>query len=257
MMKKLYLLGLTALLALALAACNDNEDETTENDSDNNNNENNTAQHDPEQEPQQEFEGNIKVDEDETVAKVNGKEIKGKDFNMIAQQFELMAQQQGQDTSDEEVAEQLEKQVLDSVVNQELLKQDIKSKGYKAPKEDIDARLEEIKSMYEDEDQFKSEFLEAQGMTEEEVVEQTALSIQFEQYMDKEIGEVEISDEDIEAFYNKYKEQSEGQEGAGEMPPLEEVRPQIEQSLQKQEQDRKLAEVVEKLKEDSDVEILI
>ena len=65
----------------------------------------------------------------------------------------------------------------------------------------------------------------------------------------------EITDEEIQKTYDQYAEQ--GKSTGQEIPKLEEVKPQIEQSLQQQKQQEKLAQQVEELKKNAKIDIKI
>ena len=84
---------------------------------------------------------------------------------------------------------------------------------------------------------------------------QIADDIKLKQYVEKEVPVGEITDEEIQKTYDQYAEQ--GKSTGQEAPKLEEVKPQIEQSLQQQKQQEKLVQQVEELKKNAKIDIKI
>src|SRR5690625_6648270 len=79
--------------------------------------------------------------------------------------------------------EQLKDQTIESLINQELLKQDVEEKGEKVPEEEIDEQIEEMKS--QGEEQYEA-LLEQNGLTEETLRDEVAFMLKFEKYAEAE-----------------------------------------------------------------------
>jgi len=77
----------------------------------------------------------------------------------------------------------------------------------------------------------------------------TAENIQYMKYMAKEIPVKEVTDEEIQAYYDQSAKQ--GDAGGQKLPKLEEVKPQIKQ------QQKQLTKLVEELKKNAKVDIKI
>ncbi|PLR69064.1 MULTISPECIES: SurA N-terminal domain-containing protein [Bacillaceae] len=255
-MKKMMFTLITGLMAVVLAACGGNEESKEAKNED----KAKTAETDQQKEQQKKMEEMQKkleeqqVDEKKTVAIVNDKEIVGSDYNSVLQSTQGQMQQMGQDPSSKEAAEQVKKQTIDSLVGQTLLLQEADKKGYKASDEDIKKQLDETKKQFKTEKEFESA-LKKSGMDMKTLETQIADDIKFRQYVEKEIPADKVTDEEIQKAYDQYAEQ--GKTTGQEVPKLEEVKPQIEQSLQQQKQQEKLAQQVEELKKNAKIEIKI
>ncbi|MFZ7942595.1 SurA N-terminal domain-containing protein [Neobacillus sp. 19] len=251
-MKKMMLTLLTGLMVVAIAACGGNE-ESKDAKKDNKAKTEQTDQQKQMDEIQKKLKAQ-QIDEKKTVAIVNDKEILGSDYNNALASIQGQMQQMGQDPTSKEAAEQVKNQTIESLVGQTLLLQDIDKKGYKVSEADINKQLDEIKKQFKTEKEFEAA-LKKSGMNMKTLQTQIANDIKVKQYVEKEVPAGEITDEEIQKTYDQYAEQ--GKSTGQEVPKLEEVKPQIEQSLQQQKQQEKLAQQVEKLKKNAKIEIKI
>jgi hypothetical protein len=255
-MKKMMLTLITGLMAIVLAACGGNE-ESKEGEYDD---KANTAETDQQKEQQKQMEEMQKkleaqqVDETKTVAIVNDKEILGSYYNSTLASAQGQMQQMGQDPTSKEAAEQVKKQTINSLVGQTLLLQEADKKGYKVSEADIKKQLDETKKQFKTEKEFEAA-LKKSGMDMKILETQIADDIKLKQYVEKEVPVGEITDEEIQKTYDQYVEQ--GKSTGQEAPKLEEVKPQIEQSLQQQKQQKKLVQQVEELKKNAKIDIKI
>ncbi|MEM5016770.1 SurA N-terminal domain-containing protein [Metabacillus indicus] len=255
-MKKIMFSLITGLMAVVLAACGGNEESKEAKTED----KAKTAETDQQKEQQKQMEEMQKklekqqVDEKKTVALVNDEKILGKDYNSVLQATQGQMQQMGQDPTSKEAAEQVKKQTLDSLVGQTLLMQEAEKKGYKASDEDVKKQLDETKKQFKTEKEFEAA-LKKSGMDMKTLESQIADDIKFRQYIEKEVPAGEISDEEIQKTYDQYAEQSKA--AKQEVPKLEEVKPQIEQSLKQQKQQELLAQKVEELKKNAKIDLKI
>jgi len=255
-MKKMMLTLITGLMAIILAACGGNE-ESKEAEYDD---KANTAETDQQKEQQKQMEEMQKkleaqqVDEKKTVAIVNDKEILGSYYNSTLASAQGQMQQMGQDPTSKEAAEQVKKQTINSLVGQTLLLQEADKKGYKVSEADIKKQLDETKKQFKTKKEFEAA-LKKSGMDMKILETQIADDIKLKQYVEKEVPVGEITDEEIQKTYDQYAEQ--GKSTGQEAPKLEEVKPQIEQSLQQQKQQEKLVQQVEELKKNAKIDIKI
>ncbi|WP_409274864.1 SurA N-terminal domain-containing protein [Neobacillus sp. SCS-31] len=255
-MKKLMYTLMTGLLAVVLAACGGNEEGKDAKNDDKAKQEETDYQKE-QQKKMEEMQKKLKaqqIDEKITVAIVNDKEILGSDYNNALASVQGQMQQMGQDPTSKEAAELVKNQTIDSLVVQTLLLQDLDKKSYKASEEDVKKQLDELKKQFKTEKEFE-DAVEQSGMDMKTLETKIADDIKLKQYFDKEMPAGKITDEEIQKTYDQFAEQS---KGAGqEVPKLEEVKPQIEQSLQQQKQQEKLAQHVEKLKKNAKIDIKI
>ncbi|KZE37699.1 peptidylprolyl isomerase [Bhargavaea cecembensis] len=251
-MKKMMTLFMNGFLAVVLAACGGNE----ESDGANNEDKAMTAEADQQKqmEDMQKKLEEQQIDEEKTVAIVNDEEIMGSQYNNALASSQGQMQQMGQDPTSKEAAEQIKTQTIDSLVGQTLLLQEADQKGYQASESDINEKLDEVKGQFKTEEEFEAALKES-GMDMKSLKAQVAQDIQLQQYVEKEVPAGEVSDEEIQTTYDQYAEQ--GKAANQEVPKLEEMKPQIEQSLQQQKQQEQLVQQVEKLKENAEIDIKI
>ncbi|WP_010280909.1 SurA N-terminal domain-containing protein [Bacillus timonensis] len=251
-MKKIMFIFVTGLMAVVLAACGGNEDNKVADNSNKANTEENEQQKAMD-DMQKKLEAQ-QIDEKKTVAIVNDTKILGIDYNGTLASIQGQMQQMGQDPTSKEAAEQVKNQTIENLVGQTLLLQEANKKSYKASEADINKKLEELKKRFKTEKEFESA-LKKSGMDMKTLQTQIADGIKLNQYIEKEVPAGEITDEEIQKAYDQYAEQ--GKTTGQEIPKLEEVKPQIEQSLQQQKRQEKLTQHVEELKKNAKIEIKI
>lgn len=253
-MKKLIYLFLLVLLSVVLAACGSNDEGKNAEKEDKEQTAEADGQDQQQVEEMQKKMDEQKLDEDETVAVVNDQEILGREYNSVLGSSQMMYQQMGQDPTAEDVAEQIREQTLDSLVGQTLLLQEADKKGYKASDEEVKKQLEEMKKQFKDDKEFETAMKQA-GMDVNSLEDEIANNIKYTKYIDGEITIDEVTDAEIQKFYDDYASQG-GAEGQ-EPPKLEEVKPQIKQQLEQQKQQEKLVQHVEELKKNAKIDIKV
>jgi peptidyl-prolyl cis-trans isomerase SurA len=130
-------------------------------------------------------------------ATVNGRAITYADLD---KQYKRQFPQQPEGaTPDQVLFQKLE--LLRAMIDEEILLQRAEKLGLLARDEDVEARLNEIKAPYTQEEFQKQ--LDAQGMTLEELKSQIRRSLSIEKLLNKEIGnQIVITDKDVADFYN-------------------------------------------------------
>ncbi len=252
MMKKVMFTLITGLMVVVLAACGGKE-ESTEAKNDDKAKTAETEQQKQMEEMQKKLEAQ-QVDEKKTVAIVNDKKILGSDYNSALASTQGQMQQMGLDPTAKDHAENVKKQTIDSIVGNTLLLQEADKKNYKVSEADVTKQLDEIKKQFQTEKDFEAA-LKNLGMDRKTLETQIADDMKLKQYVKEEVPAVELTDEEIQKTYNQFVEQ--GKSTGQEVPKLEEVKPQIEQSLQQQKQQEKLAQQVEELKKHAKIDIKI
>ncbi|MDQ0221384.1 SurA N-terminal domain-containing protein [Peribacillus cavernae] len=195
-----------------------------------------------------------KVDDKETVAIVNDKKLMGRDYNMALSSLQMQMQQMGQDPTSKEAAKQVKEQTINNLVGQTLILQEADKKGYQASEEEVEKQVAKMKEQFKDDKKLEAALKQA-DLDMETLKIQTAENVQYTKYIEKEIPVEEVSDKEIQAYYDQMVQQ--GSAGGQEIPKLEEVKPQIMQQLVQQKQQEKLAQQVEKLKKNAEVDIKI
>jgi len=130
-------------------------------------------------------------------ATVNGRAITYADLD---KQYKRQFPQQPEGaTPDQVLFQKLE--LLRAMIDEEILLQRAEKLGLLARDEDVEARLNEIKAPYTQEEFQKQ--LDAQSMTLEELKSQIRRSLSIEKLLNKEIGnQIVITDKDVADFYN-------------------------------------------------------
>ncbi|MFC4408861.1 SurA N-terminal domain-containing protein [Chungangia koreensis] len=242
-MKKMIFTIITGLMAVVLVACGGNEEsKKAENDD-----QATTAESDQQKKLEAQH-----VDENETVAIVNDQKILGSEYNSALAYIQGQMQQMGQNPTSKDAAEQVKKHTIDNLIGQTLLLQQADS--YTASEAEINKQLDEMKKQFKSEEEFQVA-LKQSGMNMKTLETEIANDIKLNQYIEKEVPVGEITDEEIQEMYNQFAEQ--GKSSGQEVPKLEELKPQIKQSLQQQKQQEGLAQQVEELKKNAKIDIKI
>lgn len=242
MIKKMKVAFAPFLLLLTLGACSDNEEadenaepETTEEAS------SKTAP----------AESSLELPaHEEVVVVVDGEEILGNVYNSVARQLETTLASQGHAASDE-TAEMMKEQALSVLVGNKVILNDAEEKGLQADEKLVKERLEDLKGQFESEEAM-DEALEQTGFTLEDMEGQLREQLVYEQYVAEEIEADEVTDAEIKETYDGFVETSEE-----EVPPLEEMEPNIRQSLEQEKTQDAVFTRIEKLKKSAKVEVKI
>ncbi|CQR46382.1 Chaperone SurA [Paraliobacillus sp. PM-2] len=237
MLKKIGSFLLVSMLFTILVACSDSGEERDEST-------NRTSDSTTEEVTVSEDEI---VGEDMVVAVVNGEKLTGEKYNTVYTQTKTLLSEQGQDVDDQAF---IKERALNALVSQEVLSQDAEENGINITDKEIDDYIAEAKAQFDSEELFEQE-LEKLNYTIESFREQVAMQLEQKAYVKESFGDIEVSDEEIESYYNELKKQSD------ELPKLEEVRDSIEAQLANKQLQDKLNQRIKKLKDDAEIEMNI
>lgn len=254
MQKSKWLLGLAlSVSVVAFAACGSPEDKPAE--------EKTSAAAEQSQGKDQAQNGKPNTDGiPDVVAEVNGEKITKDDFVPLYetqyQQMQMQSQQSGQQVDEKK----LKTQTAENLVSTELLSQEADDRGIKVTDKDIDKALGESAKSSQ---MSKKDFLAAmkkQGMDEKKVHSELKTQLSIEDLIKDEYGEFKVSGEEIGQAYQQAKTQQEqmaqqGGQQAQEVPPLEEMRPQLEKQVKSQKSTQATQKYAKKLREKGDVTI--
>ncbi len=192
----------------------------------------------------------------DVVATVDGKDISKKDYDKELESMKATYEQQGMtaDQMDSKMLAELEQSVLDQMINAELLLQAAEKDGVSVEQKELDAELEKIKTNFADEKQYE-DALKQNELTEKELMAQLKKQMTVIQYLDSKIGKVEASDEEIQAMYDQYKQQAEGQKQTPE--ELDKIKPELEQQILAQKKDEQTTKLVEQIRKDNEDKVKI
>lgn len=197
-----------------------------------------------------------KENKEDLVATVDGKGISKKEYNKELEAMKASYEQQGMPTDqmDEKMKEQLEKTVLDNMINAELLLQTAEKNDVSVEEKEVDAELEKIKANFEDDKKFE-EALKTNKMTEKQLKAQLKKQITVNKYIDSKIGKVEATPQEIQAMYDQYKKQLESQKQKPE--EFAKISPQLEQQVLTKKENEKVSELVEKIRKENEDKVKI
>lgn len=213
---------------------------------------------DPGQDAGQSAEGPDVSNIPDPVAEVNGTAISRDEFVSLFesqyQQMSMQAQMTGQPVDEEQI-----KQVAsDGLVGTLLLEQEAEKRGLEVTDSEIDAELAQYAETNQvSEDEFITAMGE-QGLDRQGVLDQIAKQLLVEKLVVDEYGEPEITDAEIEAAYQQVAQQQAGaggQPGGGGVPPLEQVRDQVEEQLRAERQAEAMETLSQELRQSADVTV--
>lgn len=225
---KRYIIGsMLLVLAMFLVACGDKEKETKQ-DVEN------------PQSPSVEISKEEKVADDEVVAVINGDEVTGSVYNLVYAQLKLYSAQMGEEMENDKVKEA----TMDSIIDREIVFQQAKEEGIEITKETAETEFSALK---EESGEALETLLGQYQITEEGFKEQLRFELTMNEYLTKSI-KVSVSDEEVEEFYEKAKEESD------EVPEFDEVKDQIKSNMREEKTTLALQEKVDKVKETAKIE---
>ena len=253
-MPKKFLLSIAAVAAaFSLAACGaESDDEQATDDA-----------------PQSQEQGDQAMPEPEldnipdVVAVVDGEEISGdafaENYEAQFQQLTMQAAMAGQEPDQE----QLKEQALEMMINSELLVAEAEDQEFSASDDDVDEYLADMAEAngLESSDVLMEE-LEAQGLTEERIREDLRKEVMIDQVVDT-LEVEEPSNEELQEMYDAQVEQLEAmneqveEDQAQEAPPFEELEPELEEQVMQQNENEAIAALLDDLRDDAEIEILL
>jgi peptidyl-prolyl cis-trans isomerase SurA len=186
------------------------------------------------------------------VATVNGVGISQAEYDRSLSSISQDATLQGADLADPAVVAEIEDQALTMVINNELLIQAAGNAGYSATAEEVDAQYAAVEAQFGNNAELAARMAEV-GLTEEDLRSDIEKQIAVNTFVNEEtnLDEVTVTDEEVETFIASLNID------AAEMPPLEEIRPQIESSLITQKQQEIIDAFIASLKGSANIEVHI
>ncbi|MEV8222004.1 MULTISPECIES: SurA N-terminal domain-containing protein [Dietzia] len=215
----------------------------------------------PGQESEQSADGPDTSDIPDPVAEVNGTEISRDEFLSVFenqyQQMSMQAQMSGQPVDEA----QLKELTTDGLIGTELLTQEAGTRGIEVSDEEIQAEL----AVFAERNQVSTdEFVEAmggQGLDRAAVLDQIDKQLRVQKLITDEYGVFEATDAEVQAAYEQVAQQQAmsggGAAGGGGLPPLEQVRGQVEEQVRAEKEAGAMEELSQKLRADADVTVHI
>jgi FKBP-type peptidyl-prolyl cis-trans isomerase (trigger factor) len=186
-------------------------------------------------------------------AKVNGERVAMALYQRNFDQLKSQAASQGQDVADEKVLSQIKQQSIDILVNGELLRQAAAEAGIKVTEDQIKERYDSIVESQGGEEGLNSKMAEM-SITKESLMKDIEQEILIQAYIDKAVdtSSIKVTDEEIKQLYDSVAANPDAK-----LPPLEEVKDQIEQEIKYGKQQEMISKHIDTLKEKAEIEVLI
>ncbi len=184
-----------------------------------------------------------------TVAVVNGKKIYQNELNESIALIEQTATSQGADITDPTVIAEIRSQALDVLVNNTLIMTAADDAGFSASDEEIGAKYDELVTQLGGAEQLATRMGEI-GLTEKKLKQNIAERIVADKYIESvtTIKDLKVSDIEVAEFIKTLGDDS-------NLPPLEEIRPQIEAEILSQKQQQLVVDLLKKLQDEGTVEL--
>lgn len=187
----------------------------------------------------------------ESVAVVNGTKITKVELDKNIAMMTKSAALQGIDVTDINVINEIKSQALTNLVNNELLKGAAQKAGLSTNEAAVKSAYDSLVSEVGGEDALKTR-MESVGLTPDTLMGNINDRLVVDQYIESQtnIKDLTVTDDEIKAYLASV------QTDGVELPPLEEIRPQIEATLLAQKQQKIVDELIEKLREEGQVTII-
>lgn len=186
------------------------------------------------------------IDNEKVVAKVNETEILGSQYNPAYRERKEL--ENFNVAPDEDIdTDKIKEITLEGLIGQELINQETEKLGINVKEEEIEEELELLKEQQGD---MIDSLLEQFNWTEEDLKDQIRNDLTNNRYVNEKI-EVDVTEEEIKAEYDRVKEESD------KVPEFDEVKENIKIQMIKQKQNEELFKHIEKIKETADIETLI
>lgn len=186
---------------------------------------------------------------------VNGTKISKADYDKNLAQLQTAAEAQGADVNDASIQTEIKKQAIDVLVNTELLRQAAYAEGAMVTDDQINARYEEIKSSIGGEEQLAAKMTEL-GITEPALRKDIEGEILIQGHLSKAVDTSKITVSEKE-MTDAYAQISSTAAAGVTIPPLEEIKTQLEAQLKTNKEQELVNAYITKLREGASIEVLI
>jgi|GEM_PF-2150114 len=197
--------------------------------------------------------GTVEGVESQAVAVVNGKSISRKSFDV---RFSVVTGQLGsQPVSPEQVNDeansQVKSQVLDDLINSELLFQAAGLDGFVASAEEVENQYQNILAQARGEEALQAR-LAVNGISLDFLRQDLAEQITIQKYLNEQLKgqDFAVTEEEVKQSYYQAASTNQG------LPPLDEVRDQVESSLVNQKKNSAITAHINTLRQNAEIEIL-
>jgi peptidyl-prolyl cis-trans isomerase SurA len=186
---------------------------------------------------------------------VNGTKITKADYDKNLTQLQTAATAQGADVADESIQGEIKKQAIDVLVNTELLRQAAFAEGAVVTEEQIEARYQEIVTSIGGEEQLAAKMVEL-SITEASLRKDIEGEILIQGHLAKAVdtSKIAVTEKEVTDAYAQIS----GTAATGvTIPPLEEIKTQLEAQLKTNKEQELVNAYITKLREGAEIEVLI
>ncbi len=189
------------------------------------------------------------------VATVNGVVIPKSTYDIQLSNAIASYKAQGIDVTNADKLSQSKKQVLTSLVNNELLFQNVLAAGIKTTPEDVEKQFQLIVTQSGGADAFKAQ-LAKNNLTEAQLRENVSKQLAIQTYLSQNVytKSIKISDAEIKKFYDDYSKQQKAS-GQKTVPTLKSLSAQIKQQLTSNKQQEMVASFVTSLQAKAKIQV--
>ncbi|QQR64695.1 SurA N-terminal domain-containing protein [Candidatus Kaiserbacteria bacterium] len=184
------------------------------------------------------------------VATVNGTKIYQPELDESINLLSQSAAAQGANISDPKTLEEIRTQALEVLISNTLMTAAAKKEGVTVSDADVQKQFDDLLAQFGTQEELTAKMAEV-GLTEEKLRKNISDRILAERYIEAvtDIETVAVTEEEVAEFIKTITA------NGTELPPLDEIRPQIEAQLAGEKQQKIITELVEKLRADADVVI--
>ena len=193
-----------------------------------------------------------KMDKGTVVALVGNAKIYEKEYQESAALIEQNAKAQGADLTDEAIKSEIKTQALDILINNQLLLAAASKASISSTEEDVQKKYDELATQSGGPEALATKMAEV-NLTEEKLRSNIRERVIADKYIESvtDIEAVKVSDEEIAEFVKTVTD------GGQELPPLEQIKPQIQQQILGQKQQQIVTDLLAKLRSETTVDVKI
>lgn len=186
---------------------------------------------------------------------VNGKKITKAEYDKNLAQLQTAATAQGADLTDESIIAEVKKQAIDVLINTELLRQAAYADGAVVTEEQIEARYQEILTSIGGQEALDAKMVEL-NITNEALRKDIEGEILIQGHLSKAVDTSKITVTENEVT-EAYAQISATAATGVTVPPLEEIKTQLEQQLRVNKEQELVNAYIMQLREAATIEVLI
>ena len=187
---------------------------------------------------------------EDVLASVNGIAITQVDVDLRISHAKTGLEAQGLNLSDPETSSLLKSQALEEIINEMIVLTDAEAKGITVTEAEIDAQYAQIRGRFTTDEEFATE-LEKNSFTEATLRENVRRELVIQKYVTQiaSASTLSITEGEVTAFYTQLQGQTE------DLPPLTDLRGEIETQLKNQKLAAAVQTVVQELRSKATIEM--